>query len=42
MVKHDFSTYDITGRWGFDMKNSITHAKLELSTTAAAPSRDHS
>lgn len=24
MVKHDFSTYDITGRWGFDMKDSIT------------------
>jgi len=23
-VKHDFSTYDITGRWGFDMKDSIT------------------
>jgi alpha-galactosidase len=26
MVKHDFSTYDITGRWGFDMKDSITSA----------------
>jgi alpha-galactosidase len=24
MVKHDFSTYDITGRWGFDMNESIT------------------
>lgn len=24
MVKHDFSTFDITGRWGFDMKDSIT------------------
>jgi len=24
MVKHDFSTYDITGRWGFDMDTSIT------------------
>jgi alpha-galactosidase len=24
MVKHDFSTYDIAGRWGFDMKNSFT------------------
>jgi len=24
MVKHDFTTYDITGRWGFDMKQSIT------------------
>jgi alpha-galactosidase len=24
MVKHDFSTYDITGRWGFDMKEGIT------------------
>ncbi|MDB5002493.1 MAG: hypothetical protein JWQ34_718 [Mucilaginibacter sp.] len=24
MVKHDFSTYDITGRWGFAMKDSIT------------------
>jgi alpha-galactosidase len=24
MVKHDFSTYDITGRWGFKMKDSIT------------------
>ncbi|WP_183559161.1 hypothetical protein [Mucilaginibacter sp. SP1R1] len=26
VVKHDFSTYDITGRWGMDMKNSITTA----------------
>lgn len=24
MVKHDFTTYDLTGRWGFDMKESIT------------------
>jgi alpha-galactosidase len=24
MVKHDFSTYDIAGRWGFDMKDSFT------------------
>ncbi len=24
MVKHDFSTDDITGRWGFDMTDSIT------------------
>jgi len=24
MVKHDFSTYDITGRWGGSMKDSIT------------------
>jgi alpha-galactosidase len=24
MVKHDFSTYDIMGRWGFDMKNELT------------------
>ncbi len=24
MVKHDFSTYDITGRWGGAMKDSIT------------------
>jgi len=24
MVKHDYSTYDITGRWGFEMKDSIT------------------
>lgn len=24
MVKHDFSTYDITGRWGFEMNESIT------------------
>ncbi len=24
MVKHDFSTYDITGRWGAGMKDSIT------------------
>jgi alpha-galactosidase len=24
MVKHDFSTYDITGRWGFEMTDSIT------------------
>jgi alpha-galactosidase len=24
MVKHDFSTYDITGRWGIEMKDSIT------------------
>ncbi|MDP9046675.1 MAG: hypothetical protein M3N14_00975, partial [Bacteroidota bacterium] len=24
MVKHDYTTYDITGRWGFDMKDNIT------------------
>lgn len=24
MVKHDFSTYDITGRWGVNMKDIIT------------------
>ena len=24
MVKHDFTTFDITGRWGFEMTESIT------------------
>lgn len=24
MVKHDFSTYDMMGRWGIDMKDSLT------------------
>jgi alpha-galactosidase len=24
MVKHDYSTYDITGKWGFQMKDQIT------------------
>jgi alpha-galactosidase len=24
LVKHDFTTYDITGRWGFEMTGSIT------------------
>lgn len=24
MVKHDFTTFDITGRWGFEMNESIT------------------
>src|ERR1700744_29982 len=24
MVKHDFSTYDINGRWGFDMYDNIS------------------
>ena len=24
MVKHDFTTFDITGRWGFEMTDSIT------------------
>ena len=24
MVKHDFTTYDITGRWGFQMTNELT------------------
>jgi len=24
LVKHDYSTYDITGRWGFQMTDSIT------------------
>jgi alpha-galactosidase len=24
LVKHDFSTYDITGKWGFEMKEDIT------------------
>lgn len=26
MVKHDFSTYDILGKWGFEMKETITPA----------------
>ncbi len=26
LVKHDFSTYDITGRWGFEMNESFTSA----------------
>ena len=26
LVKHDYSTYDITGRWGFEMTGSITEA----------------
>lgn len=26
MVKHDYSTYDIAGRWGFDMKKDFTSA----------------
>jgi alpha-galactosidase len=25
MVKHDFTTYDITGKWGFEMQEEITH-----------------
>ncbi|HEV9038382.1 MAG TPA: hypothetical protein VGQ51_17220 [Puia sp.] len=24
LVKHDYSTYDLFGRWGFDMKNGLT------------------
>lgn len=24
MIKHDFTTFDLTGRWGFDMKDSVT------------------
>nr|WP_293837036.1 hypothetical protein [uncultured Arsenicibacter sp.] len=24
LVKHDFTTYDIAGRWGFSMKNGLT------------------
>ncbi len=24
LVKHDFSTYDITGKWGFEMEETIT------------------
>jgi alpha-galactosidase len=24
LVKHDYSTYDLFGRWGFDMKNALT------------------
>ncbi len=31
MVKHDFTTYDITGRWGFQMKDSITSAGWNFS-----------
>jgi alpha-galactosidase len=26
MVKHDFTTFDILGRWGFEMKESLTPA----------------
>jgi alpha-galactosidase len=24
LVKHDFSTYDITGKWGFEMRDALT------------------
>jgi alpha-galactosidase len=38
MVKHDFTTYDILGKWGFEMKDDITypgwHFKDETKTTA--------
>ncbi|MDR1536670.1 MAG: alpha-galactosidase [Clostridiales bacterium] len=38
MIKHDFSTYDIFGRWGFDMKNELTnpgwHFSDKTKTTA--------
>ena len=26
LVKHDFSTYDLLGRWGFQMNSEITHS----------------
>ena len=40
MVKHDFSTWDVTGRWGFEMGPSPTHDGWHLhdrsKTTAEA------
>lgn len=40
MVKHDFSTWDVTGRWGFEMGPSPTHEGWALQdrskTTAEA------
>ena len=31
MVKHDFTTYDMMGRWGFSMKDSITSPNWNFS-----------
>lgn len=31
LVKHDFSTYDITGRWGFEMNESFTSSGWSFS-----------
>ena len=30
LIKHDFSTYDMLGGWGFDMGASLTDPELEL------------
>jgi alpha-galactosidase len=37
LVKHDYSTYDIFGRWGFEMKDSLTVPVPRSSTICTAP-----
>ena len=34
LIKHDFTTYDITGRWGFEMGNGITRGGWSFADTA--------
>jgi alpha-galactosidase len=34
MVKHDYSTFDIFGRWGMDMKNELTTPGWHLNDTS--------
>ena len=38
MVKHDFSTYDLLGQWGFEMGPN-RRCPDGRSTTAAGPTR---
>ncbi|MDQ0897541.1 MULTISPECIES: hypothetical protein [unclassified Paenibacillus] len=38
LIKHDFSTYDLLGKWGFQMKsdpNGLSHAFFDQSKTTA-------
>ena len=34
LVKHDFTTYDIFGRWGFEMDNALTQAGWQFNDNA--------
>jgi alpha-galactosidase len=41
MVKHDYSSWDIFGRWGIQMKDSFTVPELEVSGSDKNQCRDH-
>ena len=40
LVKHDFTTYDLFGRWGFEMGASVTRRRVDASPTGPARSAE--